>query len=92
VTLGAKPIATAAKTEIKTEIKTEMMKKMFAAVALVSAAAVACGSKKATTTPAQPMETGATGGAAYGGAAHAGAVPKDSPPAGKGTPNPCAPK
>ena len=67
------------------------MKKMFVLVLLMSAAAVACGSKKASTTPKAPMETGATGGAAYGGAADAGAK-KDAPPAGKDTPNPCAPK
>jgi hypothetical protein len=68
------------------------MKKLFAVVVLVSAAAIACGSKKPSTTPRTPIETGATGGAAYGGAAYAGGVHKDAPPAGEATPNPCAPR
>jgi hypothetical protein len=67
------------------------MKKLFVVVVLVSGAAVACGSKKANTTPAgKAMETNPTGGAAYGGAAYGGH--KDAAPAGKDTANPCAPK
>jgi hypothetical protein len=71
------------------------MKKLFAVVVLVSAAAIACGSKKPSTTPTAPSETGATGGAAYGGATYAGGVHgvhKDAPPAGKDTPDPSAPR
>ncbi len=65
------------------------MKQMFAVVLL--AAAVACGSKKANTTPTgKAMETHPTGGAAYGGAAYGGH--KDAAPAGKDPPNPCAAK
>lgn len=71
------------------------MKKLFA-VLLVSAAAVACGSKKASTTPAgkgpETGATGATGGAAYGGAAYAGGGHKGAPPAGKDAPDPSAPR
>ena len=65
------------------------MKKMFVGVLLASAAIVACGSKKASTTPQdkapQKMTGSATGGATYGGSAA-------QPPTAKGTPNPCAPK
>jgi hypothetical protein len=68
------------------------MKKMFVGVLLASAALVACGSKKASTTPSTqaPQEQeldktgGSTGGATYGG--------KAAEPTSKGTPNPCAPK
>jgi len=60
------------------------MKKMFVGVLLASAALMACGSKKASTTPQdkpQEMTGGATGGATYGGATA-------QPP----TANPCATK
>jgi hypothetical protein len=92
MTLGAKPVRNGRNQEM--ERRRSMMKKTFAVVLLVSAATVACGGKKASTTPAgkAPMESGSTGGAAYGGAAYAGGVHKDAPPAGKDTPNPCAPK
>jgi hypothetical protein len=73
------------------------MKKMYRAVLLVSAA-VACGNKNASTTPVgkAPMENSgsSTGGAAYGGATY-GAARGDhnkNAPAGKDTPNPCAPR
>jgi hypothetical protein len=65
------------------------MKKMFVGVLLASAALIACGSKKASTTPQdkapQDMTGSATGGATYGGAAA-------QPSAAKGTANPCATK
>jgi len=71
------------------------MKKTFA-VLLAAAVAVACGGKKASTTPAgKPMETNPTGGDPYGGDAYGGrgrGHGKAVPPAGKDTPNPCAPK
>jgi hypothetical protein len=64
------------------------MKTMFVGVLLASAALVACGSKKASTTPStqgpQEQDQGQTGGATYGG--------KAAEPTSKGTPNPCAPK
>jgi hypothetical protein len=47
------------------------MKKLFVTVVLASGLA-ACGSRKADTTP-RPVETNATGGAAYGGATYGGA-------------------
>jgi hypothetical protein len=65
------------------------MKKMFAAVLLVSVA-VACTSKKPAAAPAAqdkaPLERkeDATGGARYGG--------KDAAPPSKDTPNPSAPR
>ena len=93
-TLGVQPLATAANATqdgptAKTKAKTKMMKTFV--VLLLSAAAVACSSKKPSTTPAQPMESGATGGAAYGGAAYAGGAHKAPPPA-TDAPNPAAPK
>jgi hypothetical protein len=70
-----------------------MMKKTFAVALLISASLVACGGKKADTTPAnkeQPameQKGDATGGAAYGGKkADGAAAPADDKA------NPSAPK
>jgi hypothetical protein len=69
------------------------MKKMFAIMLLASAVTggglVACGGKKASTTPKpQEMNGDPNGGAGYGGAAYGGH--KAAAPTGKATPNPCA--
>lgn len=74
------------------------MKKMFVAVLLASAAVMACGSKKASTTPSSQAPQGGQGqgpgqgmnGDAMGGTTYGGN--KTTAPAGKDTPNPCAPK